>query len=149
MGRRLVAVLAPLVVVLGLGVSACSTKSPAWGSIPVPPSAEEYPVDSATPDPALADIDQRLSSLVNERHLTLVGQRTEHLPSGVDWSTHLSWRKGHAAGLRYAPDRTVPEPDAPVLVAEYQGSGRTLFVIGRADAAGDRLIVLTALARPA
>lgn len=48
--------------------------------------------------------------------------------------------------MRRQADR-VPEPDAPVLYAEWYQADRTLFVIGKADATG-RLVVLTALAEP-
>ena len=57
------------------------------------------------------------------------------------------WRSGHAAGLTERSDRLdLPGPDAPVLETAYSNGASTLFVIGRADDAGERLVVLTALA---
>lgn len=89
----------------------------------------------------------RLASRLEERGLRLLGSRLETLPAGVTWAQHQAFRDAHAAGLARTRD-WVPEPDAPVLVAEYQAPQRTLFVIARATENRRQLVVLTALAAP-
>lgn len=128
-------------VLLVLSLDGCrGTPGVAWSALPPAPGARPYP--------GATDLqDTRLSGLVTERGLRTIARRVEELPAGVTWAQHRSFRDENAAGLDRVQER-IPEPDAPVLVAEYAGRGRTVFVIARADAAREHLIVLTALAEP-
>lgn len=139
-GRRL---LIGLPAVLALSVAGCDG-SPVvvWADIPASPGAE--PFEGATIETIL---DTRLQSRIVERRLRHLGSRLEVLPAGVTWSQHQEFRDGHAAGLGRVRE-TIPEPDAPVVMAEYAGRDRTLFVIARATDGGRRLVVLTALTEP-
>ena len=132
-----------VLLMCGLGLlGACSSDSTvAWAAIETSPGAEAYdgPVERV--------LDDRLSSRLAEQDLEFVDSRVEYLPPGVNWNQHLAWRSGHAADLTERSERLdLPEPDAPVLETAYSNGTSTLFVIGRADDAGERLVVLTALA---
>lgn len=128
-----------LVLVACLMVACSDQDRTSWADITPSPGADPYEGSVETP------LDDRLASRVTERDLKILDSRIEYLPAGVDWESHLSFRDDHAGELERVGDR-VPEPDAPVLVAEYRADARTLFVIGRADEAKARLVVLTALA---
>lgn len=140
--RRLAALLA-LLGLLVCGIGACGSGAEvAWADVPPSPASEGY---SGSIERVLED---RLSSRLAEQNLELVDSRVEYLPPGVGWSAHVVWRSEHAAGLDEVSDRLdLPEPDAPALEAKYSDGTSTLFVIGRADDVGERLVVLTALAR--
>lgn len=139
--RRLI-----LGVLLGLvacGLGACGLGAEvAWGDVPPTPDSDGY---SGSVEWVLED---RLSSRLTEHNLELIDSRVEYLPPDVDWSAHTTWRSEHAAGLDEVSDRlNLPEPDAPVLEAKYSNGTSTMLVIGRADDAHERLVVLTALVR--
>lgn len=111
---------------------------PDWIDIPPAPEAGEY-------EGALEQtLDDRVASRVVERSLRIVESRLERLPDGVTWEQHLAFRDANDAGMQREVE-FVPEPDAPVLYAEWSGGGRTLFVVGAIDVTG-RLVVLTTLA---
>ena len=143
--RSPVARLMVFVAALPLLALACSSDSGvAWDDLAATPGAEAY-------EGSIERIlDDRLSGRMNERGLKLVDSRVEYLPDGTDWAGHVAWRAEHSAGMTEVQDRLdVPEPDAPVVMAEFSSGGDTLFLIGRADDDGERLVVLTALTRPA
>jgi hypothetical protein len=77
--------------------------------------------------------------------LKVLGSRLEQLPLGVTFAQHVAWRETNANNMLHLADR-VPEPDAPVMMAEFTRAGRTLFVIGT-EASG-RTVVLTTLTAP-
>ncbi|MGL5823788.1 MAG: hypothetical protein ACRCYU_02955, partial [Nocardioides sp.] len=132
-------IISALVTAAAVVLTACGGDPVGWSDIRTAPGAETFEcAQIETP------IDQRLSSIVSERELTVVGSRLEHLPAGVDWAAHLRWRDQHDGGMRKI-DALLPEPDAPVLVAEFAKGDRTLVVIGKADTSGKRLVVLTTL----
>ena len=116
-----------------------SSSGAAWDDVTPSPAADPYD------GPVLGPLEQRLDGRLSEGGLEEVGRRVEHLPAGTAWADHLEFRDAHAAGLNRVAER-IPEPDAPVLIAEYQGGGRTLFVIAHSDESRERLVVLTALA---
>ena len=138
--RRVAA--AAFALLVALGGSACQPPLPSWQDIPLTVDADPY-LDTVPPE-----IQARLESRLAERSLRAIGSRVEHLPPGVTWEEHLSWRDGHNDDMTRYGER-IPEPDALVLVAEYGRASPTMFVIGKADETGKRLIVLTALTRPA
>jgi hypothetical protein len=141
--RTLLALGLPLTLGSLAVLPACGGRSSAaWSDVPPAPGAETY-------EGSIEKIvDERLSDIVAERHLRLVDSRLEVLPAGVAWADHRAFRDDHAAGLHRVEER-VPEPDAPVLTAEYAGRDRALFVIARATEDRTRLVVLTALTTPA
>ena len=113
-------------------------RQPEWSNIPPAQGAEEY-------EGALEkSLDNRVTARATERSLGILESRLERLPAGVTWEQHLTFRDANDDGMTRQVE-FVPEPDAPVLYAEWSGAGRTLFVVGTVDADG-RLIVLTALA---
>lgn len=128
-----------LVLAAWLAVACSSPDATSWADITPSSGAVDYEGSVEAP------LDDRLASRLRERDLQIVDSRVEYLPAGVDWQEHLADRDDHVGDLARVDDR-IPEPDAPVLVAEYDGDGMTLFVIGRADDARERLVVLTALA---
>ncbi len=137
--RRVVPLLAALAVLL---VSGCQPAKPTWEDIAASPGATAYTGQLSEP------LTTRLDGRLAERRQKVLGSRVEHLPAGVNWGQHLTWRNTHV-GLMSAARETVPEPDAPVLYREYAEADRTLYVIGVADDTGQALIVLTALTAPA
>lgn len=142
---RILAVLALVGVIAGPILVGCSgSEATSWADISPSPGAQDYEGSAEGP------LDDRLAGRLAERDLELVDSRVEYLPEGVAWQDHLAWRDKHVGDLEQIEDR-IPEPDAPVLLAEYGGDGRTLFVIATAgtagtDEGGGRLAVLTALA---
>ncbi len=122
-------------------LSACQPSPSKWRDIAKSPDAVEY---SGEIEPILAE---RLNSIVTQSSATILGSRVERLPDGVDWETYKLWRQQHVGLMDELNtiNGRIPEPDAPVLVAQYGGSGRTLVVIARADDTGKFLVVLTAL----
>jgi hypothetical protein len=120
-------------------ISACQPAPATWKEIPATPNAV---VVTDTP----SALTERLNGRLAERNLKVVSSRVERLAAGTDWETHLQYRATHAGLLRRRGDR-VPEPDAPVLMAEFSQGPRTLFVIGVADESGKQLVVLTALTK--
>ena len=136
------------VVALGIGVAiallaaACGAGGEvAWGDIPVIPGAEAYE------GPNEAIMTDWLARRVDGQGLRLRNSRLEYLPPGVAWKQHRAWRSDHAAGMTEANERpTIPDQDPPVSETRYSNGTSTLLVIGRADEAGERLVVLTALA---
>jgi hypothetical protein len=136
--RRLLAVACSVVVLV-----ACQPAPATWKDIP--PSADAIVLPYSKAPSALVE---RLRSRLAERNLVEISNRVERLAQGVDWDTHLRWRDQHDGLLLRRGDR-VPEPDAPVLYAEFSQGARTLFVIGAVDETGKQLVVLTALTKPA
>jgi hypothetical protein len=120
--------------------TACQPPRTSWKDIPPAPSGAPY--EGAKAETLL---DTRLSSRVSERKLTVLGSRLEQLPAGVTFAQHVAWRETNANNMVLLADR-VPEPDAPVMMAEFSRAGRTLFVIGT-EASG-RTVVLTSLTAP-
>ena len=136
-GVVLVAVLAGFLVVRVLA----GYQQPEWTDIPPAPAASGY-------EGALeAPLDNRVTGRAAERSLRVIESRLERLPDGVTWEQHLAFRDANDGGMQREVE-LVPEPDSPVLYAEWSGAGRTLFVVGAVDATG-RLVVLTALAESA
>jgi hypothetical protein len=135
-------VLQPLAILLLLLTlaTACQAPRTAWKDIPPAPGGAVF--EGATAETLL---DQRLSGLVSERKLKVLGSRFEQLPLDVTFAQHITWRETNANEMPLLLDR-VPEPDAPVMVAEFSKTGRTLFVIG--TVASGRTVVLTTLAKP-
>lgn len=117
---------------------ACGGDPTPWEAITPSPGAETYEGSIETP------LDNRMHAIVTERDLDVVDSRLEFLPAGTAWADHLAFRDAHAGDLRRVESR-LPEPDAPVLVAEYHGDDRTLLVIGLAEESRTRLVVLTTL----
>lgn len=116
-------------------------QQPEWTDIPPAPAAGAY-------EGALeATLDNRVTGRILERSLSIVESRLERLPDGVTWEQHLAFRDANNGGMQREVE-LVPEPDSPVLYAEWSGTGRTLFVVGAVDQTG-RLVVLTALAEAA
>jgi hypothetical protein len=137
-------VVAVLLAAGGTGTVGCRGHSHvAWADLPTSPGATAIGDDPQLTGP----LAERLTARLDERGLAVLGRRYELLPAGVSWVQHLAYRAAHAAGLDRRRDE-VPEPDAPVLTAEWTGDDRTLFVIAKATVAGDRLVVLTALTAP-
>ncbi len=140
---RLLVVTVVLVAASASVLMGCSgPEATGWVDITASPGAQDYEGSAEAP------LDDRLSGRLAERDLELIDSRVERLPEGVAWTDHLAWRDEHVGDLERIEDR-IPEPDAPVLVAEYQGDGRTLFVVATGDGADEargRLVVLTALA---
>lgn len=122
-------------------LAGCQPPQPGWGDIPATPAAQAYA------GPLTGPLDTRLDSRVEERSLRLLGSRVEELAIGEDWESHLEWRDRNDRDMSRLYER-IPEPDAPVLYAEFSGGNRTLFVIGVANDEGTRLVVLTALTAP-
>ena len=117
----------------------CTTNNDTtWDDVTPSPGADAYEGD------VLGPLAVRLSSLVTERALTLIDSRVEYLPAGVTWTDHLEFRTQNVGDLQYIEER-IPEPDRPVLIAEYRADNKTVLVIANADEAGERLVVLTAL----
>jgi hypothetical protein len=135
--RRLVRSVSVLVVSVVL--AACQAAPATWNKIPATPEA------TLVTDVPQA-LTERLDSRLRERKLQVMSSRVERLPDGADWETHLRWRGSHDGLMSRRYDR-VPEPDAPVLIAEFSQGSRTLFVIGVADDSGKQLVVLTALTK--
>jgi len=137
--RLIIAVV--LVTLLALaGLAGCQLRKPEWEDIPSSPGAADYTGSLETP------LDDRVAGRVAERSLRIRASRMERLSASTTWDEHLAFRAANDAGMRRQVDR-VPEPDAPVLYAEWRRADRTLFVVGKAEAGG-RLVVLTALAEP-
>lgn len=112
----------------------------AWGDIPVTPGAEVYE------GPNGAILNEWLTRRLDQLGQRVRNSRVEYLPPGVDWKQHVAWRSDHAAGMTEVKERpTIPDQDPPVSETKYSSGTSTLFVIGRANEAGDRLVVLTAL----
>lgn len=130
-----------LVLAVVLLLTACQPSRATWEDIPPTPGAEAY----AGPD--TARLDERVASRVTERRLAILGDRVEKLPVGTTWDQHVFYREGHSQFLYRVRD-TVPEPDAPVLYAEWSRASRTLVVVGVRGADG-RLVVRTTLLEPA
>ncbi|MGE3662550.1 MAG: hypothetical protein AB7G09_14755 [Pseudonocardia sp.] len=127
-------------VAAGLG-SACQQPQAQWDDVPAAPGGEPY----AGPD--TARLDERIAGRVVERSAVIVGDRVERLPAGTTWAEHLAFRDGHVPSLHRVRD-VVPEPDAPVLYAEWSAAARTLLVVGVVGGDG-RLVVRTTLLAPA
>ncbi|MGD9530774.1 MAG: hypothetical protein AB7V44_28860, partial [Pseudonocardia sp.] len=83
---------------------------------------------------------------IRERDAVILGDRVERLPAGTSWADHLAWRDAHVRPLGRSRE-LVPEPDAPVLYAEWSRAARTLLVVGVVGADG-RLVVRTTLLGP-
>jgi hypothetical protein len=119
--------------------TACQPPRTSWKDITPAPSAASYEGQAENL------LDQRLSSRVSERNLKVIGSRLEQLPLDVTFAQHVAWRDANANNMLLLPDR-IPEPDAPVMMAEFARAGRTLFLIG--TVASGRTVVLTALTAP-
>jgi hypothetical protein len=130
--------LRPIVVLLlSLTLAtACQPPRTSWKDIPPAPSGASYEGQ------AEKLLDDRLATLVKGRNLKFLDSRLEQLPLDATFAQHVSWREANANDMRQVADR-IPEPDAPVMMAEFAKSGRTLFVIG--TVASGRIVVLTAL----
>jgi hypothetical protein len=115
--------------------TACQPLRTSWKDI--------RPVPTAAPYEGQAEklLKERMASRVSERNLKVLGSRLEQLPLDVTFTQHVAWRDANANDMRQVTDR-VPEPDAPVMMAEFARAGRTLFVIG--TVASGRIVVLTA-----
>jgi hypothetical protein len=121
--------------------TACQPPRTEWKDIAPAPGAEAYKGEAEKP------LNERLDSRISEQKLNVLGSRLEVLPPDVSFAQHVAWRNKNDNNMTQASDRaTVPEPDAPVIMAEFFRAGRTLFVIGRVDSG--RMVVLTALAAP-
>jgi hypothetical protein len=133
--------LRPIAVLLAVltMATACQPPRTTWKDIPPAPSGAPYEGQ------AEKRLDGRLASRVSERNLKVLDSRLEQLPLGVTFAQHVAWRDMNANNMALLADR-VPEPDAPVLMAEFSKAGRTLFVIG--TVASGRTVVLTALTAP-
>jgi hypothetical protein len=131
----------PIVVLLLslMLTTACQPPRTSWKDIPPAPSGAAYKGQ------AEKLLDERLASRVAERNLKVLGSRLEQLPQDVTFAQHVAWRDANANDMRQVADR-VPEPDAPVMMAEFARAGRTLFVIG--TVASGHVIVLTTLTAP-
>lgn len=130
--------LALLAALFGTGCS--SGFEVAWQEIPDTPDAEPYEGSIET------ILSEQLSRELAE-DLEVIDSRVEYLPPGVDFQTHREWRSENAAGLDEEIDRLeIPDQDPPASVAKFSDGTSTLLVIARADDAGERLVVLTALA---
>jgi hypothetical protein len=116
--------------------TACQPPHTSWQDIPPAPSGAPYD------GPAEAILVKRVSSRISERKLKVLGTRLEQLPLDVTFAQHVAWREANANNMGLLVDR-VPEPDAPVLMAEFSRAGRTLFVVGTFDSG--RAVVLTVL----
>jgi hypothetical protein len=130
------------IVVLVLSImlaTACQPPRTSWKDIPTAPSGESYEGQAETV------LDRRLASRVSERNLKVLGSRLEQLPLDVTFAQHVAWRDANANNMVLLADRS-PEPDAPVMMAEFARAGRTLFVIG--TLASGHTIVLTTLTAP-
>jgi hypothetical protein len=119
--------------------TACQPPRTTWKDIPPAPSGESYEGQ------AEKVLDLRLASRVSERNLKVLGSRLEQLPLDVTFAQHVAWRDANANSMVLLADRS-PEPDAPVMMAEFARAGRTLFVIG--TVASGHTIVLTTLTAP-
>jgi hypothetical protein len=130
--------IAVLLVVLML-TTGCQPPRTTWADIP--------PAPSGAPHEGQAEklLDERLASRVAERKLKVLGRRLEQLPADVTFTQHVAWRDTNANNMTLLADR-IPEPDAPVMMAEFARAGRTLFVIG--TVAAGRTVILTALTAP-
>ena len=116
-----------------------------WSAITASPGASAH---VGEPESTPRDLfEERLDFVVSERGLVVVERRIEELPGGVDWANHLAFRDDDVGGMTRIDER-IPEPNRPVLLAEYRGGDRQLFVIAHAEA-GEHLIVLTAIAESA
>lgn len=132
-----------LVISAPLAVACGGQSKTEWSAITASPGASAH---VGEPESTPRDLfEERLDSVVSERGLVVVERRIEELPAGVDWTTHLAFRDDNVGGMTRTDER-IPEPDRPVLLAEYRGGDRQLFVIAHTDTAGEHLIVLTALA---
>jgi hypothetical protein len=133
--------LRPIVVLLlSLTLAtACQPPRTSWKDIAPAPSGASYEGE------AEKILDQRLSSRVSERNLKVLDSRLEQLPLDVTFAQHVAWRDANDDNMVQVADR-IPEPDAPVMMAEFARAGRTLFVIGMV--ASGRIVVLTALTAP-
>jgi hypothetical protein len=120
--------------------TACQPPRTSWKDIGPAPGGASYEGEQAE-----TLVDQRLSSLLSERNLKLLGSRLEQLPFDMTFAQHVAWRDANDDDMRQLSDR-VPEPDAPVMMAEFARAGRKLFVIG--TVASGRTVVLTALTTP-
>jgi hypothetical protein len=137
--RRLRELIAVVLASLMLA-TACQPPRTSWKDIvPAPGGAQFEGAEAET------RVDLRLSGLLSERNLKLLGSRLEQLPLDVTFAQHVAWRDANDNDMTLLADR-VPEPDAPVMMAEFDGAGRTLFVIG--TFASGRTVVLTALIAP-
>ncbi len=126
-------------LVAALLLAGCTTNnSTSWDDVAPSPGADPYEGD------VLGPLAVRLNSVVVERALTIIDSRVEYLPAGVTWAEHLEFRADNVGDLHYIEER-IPEPDRPVLLAEYRADNKTVLVIANADTAGERLVVLTAL----
>jgi hypothetical protein len=141
MKRRLIGSIGLACIVLAL--AACQPAATSWKEIPPAADGIELPYSKA---PVV--LVERLRGRLAERKLVEVANRVERLAPGVGWEKHVAWRDTHDGLLLLRAER-VPEPDAPVQIAEFSRSGRILFVIGTVDETGEQLVVLTALAKPA
>ena len=139
--RRRVAALATVLALFV--VAGCSHGALTWSRVDPSPGADAWTGGGE----ASRLIHARLDGIVQERHLVVVGTREELLPPIVDWAAHRTWRDAHSAGLASVEER-LPEPDAPVLVAEWGGRTRSIVAIAHANPERTRLVVLTALLRP-
>jgi hypothetical protein len=119
--------------------TACQPPRTSWKDIAPAPSGAPYEGQ------AEKLLDQRLASRVSERNLKVLDSRLEQLPLNVTFQQHVAWRDANDDNMRLLTDR-LPEPDAPVMMAEFARAGRTLFVIG--TVASGRTVVLTALTAP-
>jgi hypothetical protein len=136
--RRILESIAIVLVGLTL-VTACQPARTSWKDIVPAPSGAPYEGQ------AEKFLDERLASRVAERNLKVLDSRLEQLPLDVTFAQHVEWRDANDNDMMLLADR-VPEPDAPVMMAEFSRSGRTLFVIG--TVASGRTVILTALATP-
>jgi hypothetical protein len=135
-----VRVMAVFLLSLVVLATACQPTRTSWKDIAPAPSGAPYEGAKAE-----TRVDQRLSGLLSERKLKVLGSRLEQLPLDVTFAQHVAWRDENDDNMVLLADR-VPEPDAPVMVAEFARTGRTLFVIG--TVASGRTIVLTTLTAP-
>lgn len=129
-------------LMLVVGVVSCSDDSGTdWADISPSPGAESYEGEVEVP------LDTRLDLIVSGNELKVLDSRLEYLPAGVDWNAHLDFRDQNVDGLSRQRE-FLPEPDRDVLLAEYTGDGRSLYVIATSDARRERLVVLTTLTEP-
>jgi hypothetical protein len=119
--------------------TACQPPRTSWKDIAPAPSGASYEGQAENV------LDRRLASRVSERNLKVIGSRLEQLPLDVTFAQHVAWRDANANNMVQVADR-IPEPDAPVMMAEFARAGRTLFLIG--TVASGRTVVLTALTAP-
>jgi hypothetical protein len=119
-----------------VGATACQPPQPGWKDIPPAPNGAAYEGSAETV------LDQRLASRVEERNQKVLDSRLEQLPLDVTFEQHVAWRAMNSDDMTQLIDR-IPEPDAPVMMAEFVRAGRTLYLIG--TVAAGRTVVLTAL----